>query len=724
MNKPEIICTIGPASLNDAVLRRFAARGVSLVRINLSHVPQSEVSGYIDFLERYRIPIAIDTEGCQIRTGEIREGVVIFKSNDVVMVHRDPVPIDAHNIYFTPKSAIDAFTPGDLIALDFNSVLLRVEAAAKSGVLRCRVVIEGAVGSRKGVHCDTARGALPPFSEKDLDAIALARTRGIRHFTLSFMNNADDVRVFRGLYPDAVAYAKIETLAGLKCVDDILKLADGILIDRGDLSREVPIERIPLIQKYLIGRARAAGRKALVASNLLETMATELKPSRAEANDIVSTASSGASGFVLTKETAVGRYPIETVNMLNALVVQAGQERLEIDALVDRDRLGLLVAPHGGRLIEREASPSDIVGVPDLPKIYVSDELIMDLEQIAIGAFSPLEGFMGRDDYRSVLRNMRLASGLAWTMPVILPIKDQERKRLKIGERIAIGAASDGAIYGILELNEIYPFDKEEYASSVFGTTDARHPGIRQLKDAGEILLGGKVRLIRRRPNSHSRVDLTPRQTRNVFESLGWSKVVGFHSRNVIHRSHEHIQLAALERCACDGLFVHPVIGKKKSGDYTAETIIESYEIMMERFYPRNRVVFGVFSSYSRYAGPREAVFTALCRKNYGCSHFIVGRDHAGVGSFYGPESSQEIFSRFDGLGIEPVFFGEIGYSQELKRYVSRGEHSDGALSHISGTEARRLFQQQIAPPEWFMHPAISALIVGKIARGEQVFVA
>lgn len=743
--KVKIICTIGPASLNEGVLRRFEAREVSLVRINLSHVPAEEVEGHIRFLRNYSIPIAIDTEGSQIRTGYIDHGSITFHSNDIIKIRNSRICPDSENIYFTPYNVIDFFKPGDLIALDFNSVLLRVEDVSplsSENFIKCRVIIEGSIGSQKGVYCDSLKHTLPTFSEKDLYAIELSKKYGIKYFTLSFIDSAEEVREFKRLYPGAVAYAKIETLEGLKNVELIMKYADGILIDRGDLSREIPVEKIPLAQKFLIEKANLARKEVFVASNLLETMAIELKPSRAEINDVVNTIIDGVSGFVLTKETAVGKYPVETVNMMNNLIQQGEVVRTQllkvnnsfirstdlppakdVDYVMDRDTNGFLIEPHGGKLVNLFPGGAISEELTHLPRLSVSEDILMDLEQIGIGTFSPLEGFLCRNDYQSVLKNMRLANGVPWTIPIILPVNKEEKDGLKIGEEIAIGSKIDNTVYGVLELEEIYPFDKEKFAKEIYCTTDSKHPGIQNLKTCGNYLLGGKIKLLRRYHTNFSRVNLTPRQARNIFESLGWSKVVGFHTRNVIHRSHEYIQLQAMERCGCDGLFVHPVAGKKKKGDYTTEVIIQSYEIMMEKYYPRNRVVFGVFLTYSRYAGPREAIFTALCRKNYGCSHFIVGRDHTGVGNFYDPVASQKIFNQFEDLGIEPVFFGEIGYSKELKRYASKKEYGSEDLLNISGTEARKMFKQKTLPPEWFMHPDISQLIINKLSNGEKVFI-
>ncbi|MDZ4221407.1 MAG: adenylyl-sulfate kinase, partial [Patescibacteria group bacterium] len=252
------------------------------------------------------------------------------------------------------------------------------------------------------------------------------------------------------------------------------------------------------------------------------------------------------------------------------------------------------------------------------------------------------------------------------------------------------------------------------------------HPGVRWINSLNPVLLGGKISLIRRRESEHKEYELTPRQVRRMFEERGWSRVVGFHTRNVIHKSHEFIQLEAMRRANADGLFVHPVIGKKKPGDFHAKYIIGAYEQMVKHFYPRDKVVFATYATFSRYAGPREAIFTALCRKNFGCSHFVVGRDHTGVGDFYHPKASHEIFDRFSDLGIEPIRFDKVFYSNKLHAHVHEADdtaHSEEEKMHISGTQARKMFEQGERPPEWFMRLEISEMIISSVARGEEVFV-
>ncbi len=742
----KIICTIGPASKDLNILRKFELRNVSLIRINLSHILLEELEEYIQTMQECNIPIALDTEGAQIRTGAVGSHPIFLKNGDKVHIHRSKVECNAKNIYLTPFNAVDYMVPGNLITIDFNSVLLRVEDISElkaDNFITCMVIVEGLLGSNKGVHCDELQLKLPPFSEKDLQAIEIAKKYNITHFTLSFISNPKDVVYFKSLIPDSTVYAKIETLEGVKNVAHILNVSDGILIDRGDLSREVPIEKIPLLQKYLVEVANIHRKEVYIATNLLETMATDLKPSRAEATDIVNAVIDGATGFVLTKETAVGKYPVETVNMLNSLIRQAeiGLTKSrkmndffttsldlsflkEIDYYCSEETGGSLVQPHGGKLIERYMdAPEEGENSGDEIILEVGDNVLMDMDQIGIGTYSPLEGFMCKNDYQHVLNEMRLANGTVWTLPIILAVTKEEKERIERRERISIASKQSREIQGVLDVEDIYRFDKSEYARKIFGTEDLKHPGVKMLQDAGEYIIGGKIKLMPGRNRKYQKYNLTPRQVRSIFSALGWAKVVGFHTRNVIHRSHEYIQYRALEETGCDGLFVHPIIGSKKKGDFSSEIIIQSYEIMMEKYYPRNKMIFSLFYTYSRYAGPREAIFTALCRQNFGCSHFIVGRDHTGVKDFYAPGDSQKIFSQFKEINIVPVVFDEVGYSTKLERYITVNEAEKSHFVNISGTEIRNMFNKKVIPPDWCMRPDISRIIVEKLSNGEEVFV-
>ena len=734
INQTKIICTIGPTSFKEDILLKLKDRGADFFRINLSHTEEDEIEEKIRGLLGYDVPIILDTEGSQVRTGNTSE--IDFIEGNTMKIHAKKVDCDSSNLFFKPLGITSKLKNGDLISLEFNSVLLRVfnDSKLKEGYIECKVVMGGRIGGKKAVQIESPTFTLPPFSKKDHLAIDLAKRYGIKHFTLSFMEAPESILKFKQLYPEAIVYSKIESKKGLENFIEIAKVSNGILIDRGDLGSQVPLEKIPFIQKVVLNKIRELGKDAFVATNTLEQMAFSLKPNKAEVNDIINTILDGATGIALTKETAVGKYPVETVNMLSNLISQVkfiqsdGKSLIEslesTNYIYSNETPELLIKPHGGNLIDRYVPNYEV----ELPKksIEIDEETLMDIEQIGVGAFSPLEGFLGKEDFRSVVDKYRLANGIVWPLPIILTIKEDQRKEISDGEEILLTHKGEG--YGILHLKEIYKIDKNQEAQKIFGTLSLDHPGVKRFMDLGDHFLGGKVTLLKRRPSEYKVHELTPKQTRRIFAERGWSKVVGFHTRNAIHKSHEFIQLDGLKRGLCDGLFVHPIIGKKKSGDFESEIIIESYEKMVEEFYPKSKVLMGTLASYSRYAGPREALFTAIIRKNFGCSHFIVGRDHTGVGDFYSKNASHEIFDKFtkEELGIEPIKFGEVFYSDLEERYIHEPdfiEHPNEDKLHLSGTQARKLFQNGIEPPEWFMRPEISKLILDRIKNGERVFV-
>jgi sulfate adenylyltransferase len=289
-------------------------------------------------------------------------------------------------------------------------------------------------------------------------------------------------------------------------------------------------------------------------------------------------------------------------------------------------RLSGLITPHGGRLINRillgQEKEELAKRIDGLKKVYLNPRQIFDLEMISIGGFSPLNGFMTQSDYKSVVENMRLANGLVWPIPITLPVSKEVASDLREGDEVGLFDRRDNPL-GTLLLKEIYSFDKEE-ARLVYRTTDTEHPGVAYLYRSGDLLLGGEITLLDPiRHNSFIQYRLSPAQTRELFVQKGWRRIAGFQTRNPIHRAHEYIQKCALE--VVDGLFIHPIVGETKGDDIPANARMRSYEVVLERYYPKDRVLLAVNPAAMRYAGPREAIFHAIVRKNYGCSHFIVG---------------------------------------------------------------------------------------------------
>jgi sulfate adenylyltransferase len=375
------------------------------------------------------------------------------------------------------------------------------------------------------------------------------------------------------------------------------------------------------------------------------------------------------------------------------------------------------IAPHGGQLVNRvlrgALREAALERAGSFPQVQLTQMAASDLEMIAVGAFSPLTGFMTKDDYDSVIDGMRLANGLPWTIPVTLPVSDETAARLEEGQEIAL---LDGDhLMGIMTVAEKFRADKEREAREVYRTTEEAHPGVARLYRQGDWLLGGEVFML----NGPQEVEFPelrhePAQTRRLFASQGWRRIVAFQTRNPIHRAHEYIQKTALE--IVDGLFLHPLVGETKADDIPADVRIESYQAILRDYYPADRVLLGVFPAAMRYAGPREAIFHAIARKNYGCTHFIVGRDHAGVGNYYGTYDAHHIFDEFEPgeLGITPLFFDYTFFCKKCGAVVSAKTcpHGKEEWVFLSGTQVREMLERGEMLPEEFTRPEVSKVLM------------
>ena len=373
-----------------------------------------------------------------------------------------------------------------------------------------------------------------------------------------------------------------------------------------------------------------------------------------------------------------------------------------------------LIAPHGGTLVDRLASESEkqeFLGKADsLPRVQLDKRATSDLVMIAIGGFSPIAGFMGEKDYLGVVKEMRLASGVPWSVPVTLSVTKEVAEPLEIGSLIRLDNP-DGEFVGVLELTEKYTYDKKLEAQNVYRTTEDKHPGVKVVYDQGEVNLAGPVWLLERSPHPQfPDYQIDPAASRAMFQEKGWKTVVGFQTRNPIHRAHEYIIKCALE--IVDGLFLHPLVGATKSDDIPADVRMRCYEIMMENYFPQDRVVLAINPSAMRYAGPREAIFHALIRKNYGCTHFIVGRDHAGVGDYYGTYDAQEIFNEFtaEELGITPLKFEHAFYCTRTEQMATAktSPATKDERIHLSGTKVRAMLREGKTPPPQFSRPKVA----------------
>lgn len=367
--------------------------------------------------------------------------------------------------------------------------------------------------------------------------------------------------------------------------------------------------------------------------------------------------------------------------------------------------------PDGGKLINRVIGEGKnrVEEAKKLPQIVLTKELAKEVQNVAHGVFSPLEGFLTMGDYVSVLNKGRLATGIPWTIPIVLDIwADGE---VKEGNEAAL--VDEGRPIAIIHIEDIYRYDKKELAQKVFGTTDLGHPGVAKVHSMKEFLLGGKVDLISEPKIPFAEYYLKPQETRRVFEEKGWQTVVAFQTRNIPHVGHEYLQKTALT--FTDGLFINPVIGRKKQGDFKDELILKTYQALINNYYPRDRVVMSILPMEMRYAGPREAIHHAIIRKNFGCTHFIVGRDHAGVGNYYPPYAAQEVFKEFPDLGITPIFFKSFFYCKKCLSVANEKTCPHGNQEHLdfSGTKIREMLLRKEVPPEEMMRPEVSKIILG-----------
>jgi sulfate adenylyltransferase len=377
------------------------------------------------------------------------------------------------------------------------------------------------------------------------------------------------------------------------------------------------------------------------------------------------------------------------------------------------------IAPHGGDLVDllvpedrREATRAE---ADHLPKLVVNARELSDLEMLAVGALSPLAGFVGEADYVSVLETMHLSGGLAWAIPVTLSLTDDDVKRIGAGNSVALLSREGGDPIAVVDVAEVFKRDRQNEALGVYGTEDLEHPGVRALHDAGDFCLAGTVRALGLpEHDDFLSYRLTPAQTRAAFAERGWRTVVGFQTRNPIHRAHEYLQKCALE--IVDGLLVHPLVGATKGDDVPADVRMRCYEALFEGYYPKDRAMVSVFPAAMRYAGPREAIWHAICRKNYGCTHFIVGRDHAGVGSYYGTYDAQRIFEEFDPgeLGITPLMFDHSFWCNACEGMASPKTcpHGEESRVSLSGTRVREMLRAGERPPIEFSRPEVADILI------------
>ena len=717
--KKDIIATLGPASLDKKTIRNMDYSGVDLFRINLSHTEINDFEHIIRKVQNWTAkPVCPDTEGAQLRTGSIEGGQKKVETHEtIVFVDTNKnstincIPLSINNINNILK-------PCDIMKIDFDSVIVQLKDV-QNHYVSGRVISGGIIGSNKGISIDREIN-LPCFTKKDIEAFNIASELQLKTIFLSFCSNANDVIKLRTYFNYEInIISKIESKTGLENLSEICKESDGILIDRGDLSRDVPLEKIAYAQKYILNKAKEFNTDVYIATNLMESMIEKSKPTRAEINDIVNVLETGAKGLVLAAETAIGKYPVDCVRIMSRIIDEVEKfnyynyhESINSLFSLPSDRI---TNPHGGKLIQQHNKDINDEDLLNIFSIEIDANCESDIIQICEGTYSPITSFMNIEELISVLNNNMLPSGINWTLPILFQLNKREIESIPHNGEIALRSKMSGKIIAILYIDNIQKIDSiNNIANKWFGTDNIDHPGVFQFLNEGDYILSGKPFLVQKNKclNMHP-YELTPKQTRDIFNQKGWHDIIGFHTRNVCHSGHEYIQIEALKSTEADAIFISPVTGKKKKDDFTSEIIVQCYEELIKKgVYDPYGVLLGSFNTFSRYSGPREAVFTALCRKNYGCNYFIVGRDHTGVGNYYKSNDSIKIFDKLD-IGMNILKFDTAYYCQKTKQITNNSVDQKQIKSAlpISGTIIRDSLKSKNNIPDYIMNKEIIKMI-------------
>jgi len=707
--KKQIIVTLGPASFDERIVKRMTKSGADYFRINLSH---TEVKDYKKIINKVSAwtdkPVCPDTEGAQLRTGKInkKNNIIELTENQEVLFVSDNGKHKENEIPIANFSAIKIFQIGDLVKIDFDSVLIHITKKLNNNIYG-KVLESGIIRSNKGIAVDR-KIKLPCFTKKDMQILKISNKLKIETIFLSFCSQSNDIVQLRTYFDYPVkVIAKIESKEGLLNLIDISNEADGILIDRGDLSRDIPLEKIPFAQQKILSEVKPTGTPVYVATNLMENMITNSKPTRAEINDIVTSLNDGAQGLVLAAETAIGKYPIECVRILSRIIHEIDAGKVKDNKYLFSLPSDRVIEPHGGKLVEQYISRSEL-NISSIPMFPINNNILGDVNQITTGVYSPIKAFMNLDETMTVLEKNSLLDGNAWTLPILFQISKDQKEIISDNSIIGLTNGNKN-IVAIIKIDKIEKIKKlEKICKLWFGTDDINHPGVALIKNNGDYIISGKPYLFKE--NYNYSTALTPSQTRDIFNHKGWHNIVGFHTRNIIHRGHGFIQKNALKQTDADAIYISPVIGEKKKGDFKSEIILKAYEILINKnYYKPYGVLVNPFNTYSRYSGPREAIFTALCRKNFGCNYFIIGRDHTGVGNYYDKDASIKIFNQID-VDMNILPFNTVYYSTK-ENIISDKIAGNNDLLPLSGTVIRDSLKSDGCVPGYTVEKSVKQLI-------------
>ena len=707
--KRQIIVTLGPASFDERIVKRMTKSGADYFRINLSH---TEVKDYKKIINRVSAwtdkPVCPDTEGAQLRTGKInnKSKFIELMENQEVCFVSDNGKHKKNEIPIANFSPMKIFQIGDLVKIDFDSVLIHITKKLNNNIYG-KVLESGIIRSNKGIAVDR-KIKLPCFTKKDMQILKLSNKLKIETIFLSFCSQSNDIVQLRKYFDYPVkVIAKIESKEGLLNLIDISNEADGILIDRGDLSRDIPLEKIPFAQQKILSEVKPTATPVYVATNLMENMITNSKPTRAEINDIVTSLNDGAQGLVLAAETAIGKYPIECVRILSRIIHEIDAGKVKDNKYLFSLPSDRVIEPHGGKLVEQYISRSEL-NISSIPMFPINNNILGDVNQITTGVYSPIKAFMNLDETMTVLEKKSLLDGNAWTLPILFQISKDQKEIISDNSIIGLTNGNKN-IVAIIKIDKIEKIKKfEKICKLWFDTDDINHPGVALIKNNGDYIISGKPYLFKE--NYNYSTALTPSQTRDIFNHKGWHNIVGFHTRNIIHRGHGFIQKNALKQTDADAIYISPVIGEKKKGDFKSEIILKAYEILInENYYKPYGALVNPFNTYSRYSGPREAIFTALCRKNFGCNYFIIGRDHTGVGNYYDKDASIKIFNQID-VDMNILPFNTVYYSTK-ENIISDKIAGNNDLLPLSGTVIRDSLKSDGCVPGYTVEKSVKQLI-------------